>query len=325
MLVLALDTCLARCAVCLYDSVENHALAADHQDMKRGHAEALAPMVQRVFRAAHKHPGDVARVAVTTGPGTFTGVRIGLSFARAFGLARHIPVLGLDTLQAFRLSLRSDKLLALKSGQCGLAFVLREGSNEIALVPQHELPDESFLSHFPDLNLLPVWAALQPAPTAMPQPVYIRQADAKLPINISQVGVDRADTLSSLHTSAFNVGWSAADISAMLSITGTQAFIAEVAGNAAALVMTRTLAGQAEILTIATDPSRRRLGLSARLLVKAVEATKVLGAESIFLEVAASNIAARSLYAKAGFLETGRRKAYYANGDDAIVMARSLR
>ena len=51
---------------------------------------------------------------------------------------------------------------------------------------------------------------------------------------------------------------------------------------------------------------------------------KTLGAETLFLEVAHTNTAARNLYAKAGLTETGRRKAYYNNGDDAIVMSRGL-
>ena len=74
MLILAIDTCLARCAVCLFDSVAGLALAEEHQDMERGHAEALAPMVKRVLSMAQKSAKDLQRVVVTTGPGTFTGL-----------------------------------------------------------------------------------------------------------------------------------------------------------------------------------------------------------------------------------------------------------
>src|ERR1700709_462807 len=101
MIVLAIDTCFNRCAACLYDSATDAVLAGESLIMERGHAEALAPLVQRVFARAGT---TIDRIAVTTGPGTFTGLRIGLSFARAFGLAKNIAVIGLDTLHAVALS-----------------------------------------------------------------------------------------------------------------------------------------------------------------------------------------------------------------------------
>ena len=281
-------------------------------------------MVQRVLTVANKQTGEIDRVTVTTGPGTFTGLRIGLSFARAFGLARNIPVVGLNTLHAFRLSTDKNKLLTLSIGQSGLAYVLRPNSDDIELVLLNDLADASLLTGFSDLKLLATWAASQPMPKAMPEPIYIREADAKVQVVTKFVGADASETLSSIHRSTFPKSWSAAEIAAMLSIPGTQGFVAEVAGEATGMALTRTLAEQAEILTIATLPSRRRLGVAAKLLSQVIEATKTLGAQSIFLEVAQSNSAARALYVKVGFSETGRRKAYYANGDDAIVMSRSL-
>ena len=303
---------------------QNCALAAEHKDMERGHAEALAPMVLRLLVAAGRQAKDVDRVAVTVGPGTFTGLRIGLSFARAFGLARNIQVVGLDTLHAFRLCTDEQKPLALNIGQSGFVYVLHPDSNDIELLPLTELAGLPLLTGFPDLKVLASWAAVQPASDTMPEPVYIREADAKVQVAVKQVRADAAEALSSIHQSAFAEGWSAADIIAMLSISGTQGFVAEVAGETVAMSLTRTVAEQAEILTIATVPSKRRMDVAVKLLAKAIEAAKALGAQTIFLEVAHSNAAARGLYGKAGFAETRRRKAYYANGDDAIVMSRSL-
>ena len=324
MLVLAIDTCLARCAVCLFESAENHALAEEHEDMERGHAEALAPMVKRVLANAGKYVKNIDRIAVTTGPGTFTGVRIGLSFARAFGLSRKIPVIGLDTLHAFRLCTVEKKALILSAGQSNFAFVLRFDSEAVELMPIIALNSQTFLTGFPDLKRLAHWASLQPMPTAMPEPVYIRQPDAKLQVIIRQVDENSAATLSLIHHAAFLNGWSPAEIAAMFSITGTQAFIAEIATEPAGMTLIRTVGGQAEIITIGTIPTRQRLGIGAKLLKQAIAAATDLGAKTLFLEVAHSNAVARNLYAKAGLTETGRRKDYYRNGDDAIVMSRSL-
>ena len=324
MLVLAIDTCLARCAVCLFDSAKNSALAEDHQDMERGHAEALAPMVKRALATAQKHMKDLDRIAVTTGPGTFTGLRIGLSFARALSLARSIPAIGLDTLHAFRLCTDEKRALVLSAGQSNFAYLLRPGSDDIELVPILELENQPPLTGFPDLKRLASWASVQPAPTAMPEPVYIREPDAKVQVIVRQVNKDAAEALSSIHHAAFSSGWSYVEIAQMFSITGTLGFIAEIANELAGMILIRALAEQAEILTIATIPTKQRIGIGEKLLSQAIVAARGLGARTLFLEVAYSNTAARNLYAKAGLTETGRRKAYYSNGDDAIVMSRSL-
>ncbi len=322
MLILAIDTCLARCAVCLFDGVSGIALAEEHLDMERGHAEALAPMVQRVLVKAQKQVKDVHRIVVTTGPGTFTGVRIGLSFARALSLAGNTPIVGLDTLSAFRLS-HMQNTLALPSGNSGLAFVLR-GGGEIKLISMSDVDPTAFMKGTPDLKALSVWAAKQVASLAMPEPVYIREADAKPQVSVKFVDASSSAIVSHIHHAAFDPGWNEKDITDMLNITGTEIALAEIAGEAVGFAIIRSIADQAELLTIATLPSQRRKYVAATVLKHAFTKAQSLGATSLFLEVAQSNSSAHKLYTKLGFFETGRRKAYYANGDDAIVMARSL-
>ena len=324
MLILAIDTCLARCAVCLFDSVKNLALAEEHQDMERGHAEALAPMVKRVLATAGWQVKNIDRIAVTKGPGTFTGLRIGLSFARALGLSRNIPVIGLDTLHAFRLCTDEKHPLILSAGQSNFAYVLRFDSEEIELIPIIEMNKQNILTGFPDLQRLASWASIQPMPTTMPEPVYIREPDAKLQVIVRQVNKNSAAAISLIHHAAFSNGWSPEEIAAMFSITGTQGFIAEIATEPVGMILTRSVGGQAEIISIATIPTKQRLGIGAKLLKQAIAAATNLGAKTLFLEVAQSNIAARNLYVNMEFNETGRRKTYYSNGDDAIVMSRSL-
>src|SRR5262249_46412766 len=79
---------------------EGRTLAHQHLPMARGHAEALAPMVDGVMRNAGICFAALDRIAVTTGPGTFTGQRVGLAFARALGLGLKRPVIGVTTLDA---------------------------------------------------------------------------------------------------------------------------------------------------------------------------------------------------------------------------------
>ena len=75
-------------------------LGSRHEFMDRGQAEALAPMVQETMVLAGVAFKDLARIAVTTGPGTFTGVRIGLAMARGLGVALNIPITGINSLAA---------------------------------------------------------------------------------------------------------------------------------------------------------------------------------------------------------------------------------
>ncbi len=96
MIILAVDTALGACSAAVLGV--GRVLAHEHREMARGHAEALAPMVQDVMRRAGIVFADVERIGVTTGPGTFAGQRVGLAFARAVALALKKPAVGVTTL-----------------------------------------------------------------------------------------------------------------------------------------------------------------------------------------------------------------------------------
>ena len=90
----------------------------------------------------------------------------------------------------------------------------------------------------------------------------------------------------------------------------------------------RTVADEAEILTVAVDPAARRHGIGARLVQGFITGAKIRGATTAFLEVAADNTPAISLYLQAGFAKVGLRRGYYARPPaaaiDAVVMSRAL-
>ena len=101
MLILAIDTALDACAAAVLDAGNDRVMARESQAMKRGHAEALMPLVARVMKASGVGFAALDRIATTTGPGSFTGLRVGLSAARGIGLAANKPVVGITTLAAY--------------------------------------------------------------------------------------------------------------------------------------------------------------------------------------------------------------------------------
>lgn len=100
MRVLAIDTALSACSVAVVETADDAAPAhVVSLAMARGHAEALMPEVARVLEAAGGLDG-IARIAVTVGPGSFTGLRVGLACARAIALGTGLPIVGVTTLSA---------------------------------------------------------------------------------------------------------------------------------------------------------------------------------------------------------------------------------
>ena len=100
MYILAIDTALSACSVAVLDAESDGVVAGDALLMERGHAEALIPLVERVMADAGLDFPDIGRFAVTVGPGSFTGLRVGISAARGFGLTSNRPVVGVTTLAA---------------------------------------------------------------------------------------------------------------------------------------------------------------------------------------------------------------------------------
>ncbi|HZV84470.1 MAG TPA: GNAT family N-acetyltransferase [Brevundimonas sp.] len=132
-----------------------------------------------------------------------------------------------------------------------------------------------------------------------------------------------AERLADLHAGAFDAPWDAAAFATLLDQPGVAAAV-----TPDGFILIRTVAGEAEILTLAVRPAARRRGVGADLLAQALILAAAGGAGRIFLEVAEDNTAARALYAGAGFAEAGRRRGYYGRKDgpaaDALVLARDL-
>src|SRR5208283_5935415 len=124
MRILSIDTSCGAASVAVVETGRIEPLAIVSRAMARGHAEALAPMVEEVARGIEGGLASIGRLAVTVGPGSFTGIRVGLALARAMGLALGVPVVGVSTLVALAAPLLSNP----RPGVIAAAIDARHGS-----------------------------------------------------------------------------------------------------------------------------------------------------------------------------------------------------
>lgn len=113
MIVLAIDTAGTGCFAALYDSDKDIVLGAAGADIGRGHAERLMEFVDAALEAAGIDLPAIDRVAVTIGPGSFTGIRVGVAAARGLALALGVPAVGVSTLAALAADRPGPSLIAI--------------------------------------------------------------------------------------------------------------------------------------------------------------------------------------------------------------------
>ena len=214
MIILALDTCVDACSVALWS--DGQTLASLNEPMARGHQERLAPMVAEALAAAGLKPAALDRIAVTTGPGSFTGLRVGLAFAKGMALALDRPCIGVGTLEALALGQDAAFVAACLDARRGRVYLQAFVDGRAVMAPDILDIDEAaarlaelwtggparivgsgaplvsgvLASASIDAAAVPepaVLARLASArtPGPMPRPLYLRAPDAKLPGGLS--------------------------------------------------------------------------------------------------------------------------------------------
>ena len=210
-MILALDTCLTACSVAILDG--DTVLAARSEAMPRGHQERLAPLVRELMAQAGVGFPALTRIGVTVGPGSFTGLRVGLAFAKGLSSALAIPCVGVSALEALAfgrdgfvgavidarrdqvyvqffgdgVALTAPDALAATTASARLAEVYHGGPATLigsgAPLLTATLPGATILApEGPDPVAVARLAMRGPAPTHAPRPLYLRAPDAKLPI-----------------------------------------------------------------------------------------------------------------------------------------------
>jgi tRNA threonylcarbamoyladenosine biosynthesis protein TsaB len=212
-MILALDTCLGACSVAILDG--DTVRAARSEPMTRGHQERIAVLAREVATEAGVKFSGLTRIAVTVGPGSFTGLRVGLSFAKGLATALSVPCVGVNTLEALAASVEATGFVAgvldAKMGQVylqvfdsGKALMAPDAlevgvaaarlaelysGGPVALVGSGAplvadvLPGATVLTPaYADPVAVARLAAARPAPSHSPRPLYLRAPYAVAPV-----------------------------------------------------------------------------------------------------------------------------------------------
>ncbi len=219
MKILALDSATAACSAAVW--VDGVVIAAERAEMPRGHAEALLPMVHRVRTVSGLAFTAFDRLAVTVGPGHFTGLRVGLAAARGLALATGRPLVGVTTLEAVAAAVPAaqrggsvvvvaldskraepylqsfDSALAPRDAPSARAvaayaaglgggapyIVVGDAADRLAIELRRHAAVVSVIAalRHPDAAVVAAIAAAAPAPTAVPAPLYIHPVETTTP------------------------------------------------------------------------------------------------------------------------------------------------
>ncbi len=216
MRVLVVDTALGLCTVGLFEAGTGavRCLGLRSELMSKGHSERIAGFARDAMREAGAGFATIDRIGVTVGPGSFTGLRVGLAFAQGLGAALDRPVVGVSGLAALAASAGPGPVAALidaRRGQVYARFVengIASGPDEalsldVAAARIGRMPTGArlvgsgaalFAGAFPHLTAVPLAgpapealarlaAAADPA-TAAPRPLYLRAPDAVPPTRL---------------------------------------------------------------------------------------------------------------------------------------------
>ncbi|MBZ9789877.1 tRNA (adenosine(37)-N6)-threonylcarbamoyltransferase complex dimerization subunit type 1 TsaB [Rhizobium sp. 3T7] len=209
MIILALDTAGVDCAAALYDSGRDTMLGEASDMIGKGHAEHLMGIVDRALDQAGVALSAVDRIAVTVGPGSFTGIRVGVAAARGFALSLGVPAVGVTTLavmaEAQRLKAPGRPVLAAMDAKRNEIYLQAfdadgepldearavnvEEAQAFAATFEGEVigsatpllkPDATgdYANHFPISMVARLGAAADPS-AGKPKPLYLRGPDAK--------------------------------------------------------------------------------------------------------------------------------------------------
>lgn len=143
-------------------------------------------------------------------------------------------------------------------------------------------------------------------------------------ISIHKMNFNDLHAIYDINLKSFSKAWSYQAIQDEFNHEFAHYLVAKIKDQVVGFLGAWLIVDEVQITNIAVDPTLRRKGIAKALLNHLIETMKAQHMAVIYLEVRVSNVAALSLYKSFGFTNTGRRKGFYPDGEDAYIMALSL-
>jgi len=302
-----------------------------HHDDALGHGEVLPKLVQA---ALQKIP-QIDSVVVGMGPGPFTGLRVGISFAQSFAFARGIPWVGVCGLDAIASDISNPEFFVAIDARRKEIFFARykdgvrisePGVCQPSQLTKVEIPIFGEASgEFPSSLGMAKIAETRPGYLT---PIYVRRPDAYPP----PTGVKFRPMLQpdlvpafALEKSVYEIdAWTMAQFKEEFAAKDRTYLVAEFSGSLIGYAGAVNLSGTCDVLTLTVAQEHRQKGIGREMLRRLIDWARTQKCEAIMLEVRVGNEEAMPLYESFGFIEISRRANYYGPEKTAIVMRKEL-
>jgi len=311
--VLAIDTSTSQTSVAL---VENGKVLFNKSHLDPlAHGEVLPKLVAQALKVNSK----IDLVAVGMGPGPFTGLRVGITFAQSYALGAGINWVGVCSLDAMAANISKEDFIVSTDARRKERYWARYKNGV-----QFTAPAVSKGSELEKSNL-------GLGSSSVTEPIYIRKPDAyPLPDGVKFRAMTALDLVSAVGIEKVVYGkaaWSSAQFKEEFAKAPKNAnyLAAELDGELVAYAGIFFAADVADIHTITVTDKHRRKGIGRELLKRMIDWARVKKADAIMLEMRLGNDQARPLYEQYGFVEISKRENYYGPGLTAVVMRKELK
>ncbi|HYF84356.1 MAG TPA: tRNA (adenosine(37)-N6)-threonylcarbamoyltransferase complex dimerization subunit type 1 TsaB [Clostridia bacterium] len=378
MKILAVDTSTSAATAAI---MEDGRLVSEYiLNINRAHSQKIMGIIDDLFKKSGMEPAEIDIYACSSGPGSFTGLRIGASIMKGMAQTFRKPIVGVPTLDALAYNLynctglvcpmldaqRGMVYSSLYSWEKGRLVKLEDLrailiEDLIKLIKEKAVPttflgdgvllfQESLKKGLGEYYMAPADGLLPRASScaALAEDLYgkgmadtyntfkltyIRKSQAeveyekKQKLELQEMSFEDIDQVYEIESLSFTTPWSRESFESELSKnTLAKYFVAKVDGVVAAYGGMWIVLDEGHITNIAVHPDFRGRRIGEKIVQSLLKAAKDSKAVHVTLEVRASNEVARNLYKKLGFVDSGRRKGYYADtGEDAVIMWKELK
>lgn len=380
---LCIDTSSKICAVAILDN--NKLIKKIELNNGLTHSESLMPIIKDIFSETNLTLSDIDLLICDIGPGSFTGIRIGIATVKAFSDSFNIPIIGVSSLTSLAYNIKNEGLICslidCKNNNCYYSlYELKENTytlleeptsdsiencikllnykyndKKISFVGDGSLIYKEYISDFcnnsfiyfsdnelNDINIVNLGLAgfdifnnnnqdnrynrnsnnssYDILPLYLKKPQAQRQLEEK---NLLVTQMEYSD-LENFNIAEFDNFWSLNILKDELKSDNSKFIVAKLENEIIGFAGLKIVIDEADIMNIAIKSSYRKQGVASLLLKNLIDICKNNNINNINLEVNEENFPAINLYKKYEFLEIGRRKKYYANKFDAILMKKNI-